>query len=91
MGEGFQRHGAVQVPSRSPPTPQDTIEDSQGTLRIGAWLNFQRTRKNQGKLEPDALARLAQLFERHLVGNFTEVAVFVFGEEDRRWVVAVRS
>ena len=45
------------------PRQQETIEDSQGTLRVGAWLNFQRTRKNQGKLEPERIARLDQLLD----------------------------
>ena len=45
------------------PRQQETIEDSQGTLRVGAWLNFQRTRKNQGKLESERIARLSQLLD----------------------------
>ena len=39
-------------------------EAHQGTLRVGAWLNFQRTRKNQGKLEPERIAPvLIRLFD----------------------------
>ena len=46
-------HGHARIPQ------SHVTEDG---FRLGAWLNFQRTRNNQGKLESERVERLTQLF-----------------------------
>ncbi|MGV0596779.1 Helicase associated domain protein [Mycolicibacterium porcinum] len=57
--EGYRRveeyaaaHGTSLIPS-----PYETPHG----FRLGAWVNFQRTRYSKGKLEPDRIERLEQL------------------------------
>jgi superfamily II DNA or RNA helicase len=57
--KGFRHLQAyVNVHRNSRVTQTYTTEDR---FRLGAWVNFQRSRYNQGKLEPDRVERLGQL------------------------------